>query len=88
MTRGPIIPFANHHCGRRAKSHARGREECQSDYWAPSISNLQFAGNILIFCETEMEEIKNVKAVFCFEAASSLKVNLFKSERNWGEIMR
>lgn len=35
-----------------------------------------------------MEEIKNVKAVFCFEAASSLKVNLFKSERNWGEIMR
>lgn len=43
------------------------------------ISYLQFA--MLVSCNVSENQIKNAKAtLICFEAASGLKVNLFKSE--------
>lgn len=48
---------------------------------AAPISLLQFADDTLIFCAANEDQIKNVKAtLLCFEAVSSLKMNLFKSE--------
>ena len=45
------------------------------------ISLLQFVGDTLIFRAANEDYIKNVKAMLsCFEAVSSLKINLFKSE--------
>ena len=47
----------------------------------PTVSHLQFAYDMLIFCDVDEDEIKNVKAtMLCFEAVSGLKINFFKSE--------
>ena len=45
------------------------------------ISHLQFADDTLIFCETNEDQVKNVKAILiCYEAVSGLKINFFKIE--------
>ncbi|KAG2701560.1 hypothetical protein I3760_06G051600 [Carya illinoinensis] len=46
-----------------------------------NISHLLFAGDTLIFCGAHLGYIQSLRALlFCFEAASGLKVNLSKSE--------
>ncbi|GMI72472.1 hypothetical protein HRI_000916500 [Hibiscus trionum] len=45
------------------------------------VSHLQFADDLLIFCEAAAEQVKNVKRVLrVFELASGLKINLSKSK--------
>ncbi|XP_028052395.1 uncharacterized protein LOC114256899 [Camellia sinensis] len=45
-----------------------------------SVSHLQFADNTIIFCERDLEEVKNLKGVLrCFEVMSGLKINYHKS---------
>ena len=40
----------------------------------PIVTQLQFADDTLLFCDAEMEEVQNVKAIMlCFEAISGLK---------------
>lgn len=56
----------------------RGFKVCES---ALPISLLQFADDMLIFCEDNEDQIKNVKAtLLCFEAVSNLKIDFFNSE--------
>jgi hypothetical protein len=45
------------------------------------VSHLLFADDALIFCEPEVEQIQNLRCLLlCFEAASSLKINMSKSK--------
>lgn len=45
-----------------------------------SVSHLQFADDTIIFCEGDLEEVKNLKRVLrCFEVMSELKINYHKS---------
>ena len=46
-----------------------------------SISHLLFADDTLIFCDADVELLRNLCCLFfCFEAVSGLKINLSKSE--------
>lgn len=48
---------------------------------APTINHLQFADDTLLFCDADVDQLLNVKAILlCFEAVSGLKVNFFKCE--------
>lgn len=62
-------------------SNANMIQGFRPDTLAPSVSHLQFADDMLIFCRADKEQIKNVKAILlCFEAVSGMKINFFKSE--------
>ena len=46
----------------------------------PVISHLQFADDTIVFCDSEREEVINVKRILrCFELLSGLKINFYKS---------
>jgi hypothetical protein len=46
-----------------------------------SITYLLFVDDTLIFCDADMEQLRNLRCLFfCFEATSGLKINLLKSE--------
>lgn len=46
-----------------------------------SISNLLFVDDALLFCNTEEDQLHNVKAILlCFEVVSGLRVSFFKSK--------
>ena len=50
-------------------------------YGAQEITHLQFANDTFLFCEANETQILNIKAILlCFEAISSLRVDLFKGE--------
>lgn len=45
---------------------------------ALSVSHLQFADDILIFCEAREDQVRNIKAtLICFEAVSGMKIIFF-----------
>ncbi|KAF5474331.1 hypothetical protein F2P56_006240 [Juglans regia] len=45
------------------------------------VSHLLFADETLIFCDAEQDQLRAMKVLlFCFEAASGLRVNFDKSE--------
>jgi hypothetical protein len=52
-----------------------------SEFEALVVNHLLFADDTLIFCGAQEEQIRHLRRVFlCFEAASSLRINLGKSE--------
>ena len=45
-----------------------------------SVLHLQFADDTIIFCESEVDQLLNVKRVLCyFQVISGFKINFFKS---------
>ena len=51
----------------------RGRGEC--------VSHLLFADDTILFCDAKVEQVLHVRLLlFCFQAVTSLKVNVAKSE--------
>jgi hypothetical protein len=45
------------------------------------LSHLLFADYTLIFCESNLYQLRNLRRLFfCFEAVLGLKINLAKSE--------
>jgi hypothetical protein len=45
------------------------------------VSHLLFADDTVIFCEPNVEQVRNLRCLLlCFEAVSGLKINLFKSD--------
>ena len=45
-----------------------------------SVSHLQFADDTIIFCESEVDQLLNIKRVLrCFQVISGLKINFSKS---------
>ena len=64
----------------KVKGFTLGNEEIR-------ITHLQFADDILIFCETDIEEVMNIKRILrYFETMSGLKINYHKStvSGHWG----
>jgi hypothetical protein len=52
-----------------------------SEFEALVVNHLLFADDTLIFCGAQEEQIRHLRRVFlCFEVASSLRINLGKSE--------
>eukprot|EP00268_Persea_americana_P024118 TRINITY_DN23589_c0_g4_i1.p1 TRINITY_DN23589_c0_g4~~TRINITY_DN23589_c0_g4_i1.p1 ORF type:complete len:113 (-),score=9.97 TRINITY_DN23589_c0_g4_i1:239-577(-) len=48
---------------------------------APTVTDLRFANDTLLFCAAEDEEVQNVKAIIlCFDTVLGLNINFFKSE--------
>ena len=46
-----------------------------------SVSHLLFADDTILFCDAEVEQVLHVRLVLlCFQAVTSLKVNVVKSE--------
>jgi len=45
------------------------------------VSHLLFANDTILFCDADMEQILHIRMLFlCFQAVTSLKVNVRKSE--------
>lgn len=45
------------------------------------VNHVEFINDAFIFCGTEEEQVKNIKAVLlCFEAVLGLEIKFFKSE--------
>jgi hypothetical protein len=65
---------------------SRAREEGQIDGLIPhlvdgGLSVLQYADDIILFMNHNLEQVKNMKLLLCvFEKLSSLKINFHKSE--------
>lgn len=45
------------------------------------LSHLQFAGDSILFCKAEEEEVRSLKRILrCFEVMSGLRINYHKSQ--------